>query len=324
MRRKRGLIIGVFLFCIALTQTVYAEGNLTTIAVDAEDDVSDQLMYAIDSNDANSFTENNMFEVESGTTHTVYIKDGAGNITEQTVIVPEDSEGVTVAAQEDPEDNEDTDYSTAPDSGYIPVEDGGGTVAENTITAGNSNGEAKQFLTVKTKNDHTFYIIIDNASNTNNVYLLDQVTDTDLIDLIAENDAQKAEEIEEKRTAESTEENIKETETMENEPVKTNRKERNTGMASRLLMLILIGAGAGIYMYFKKKKGQRYDEDELEEDEDAGDLKKDFEAVEDEEVMEEDVFYGKNCETLENEQEKEEFEEAEDVVFDEDDEDGVE
>lgn len=324
-RRKKGLIIGVFLYCIACTQIVYAEGSLTTIVVNAEDDVSGQLMYAIDNTD--SFTENNTFEVESGTTHTVYIKDEAGNITEQTVIVPEGSEGVTVAAKEDPEDNEDTDYSTAPDSGYEPVEDGGGTVAENTVTTGNSNDGAKQFLTVKTKNDHIFYIVIDNESRNDNVYLLDQVTDEDLIDLIAENDAQKAAEIAEKRVVEDSENDIKETEEMKNEPVKTNNKEKNTGMASRLLMLVLIGAGAGVYMYFKKKKGQKYDEDELEEDEDAPDLKKDFEAVEDGEMMEEDIFYGKAQETAEAEdgRESEEFEEAEDVAFDEDDdEDGVE
>ena len=176
------------------------------------------------------------------------------------------------------------------------------------------------------KNDHTFYIVIDNESRNDNVYLLDQVTDEDLIDLIAEDDAQKAAEIAEKRVAEDSKDDIAETEEMKNEPVKTNNKEKNTGMASRLLMLVLIGAGAGVYMYFKKKRGQKYDEDELEEDEDAPDLKKDFEAVEDE-MMEEDIFYGKAQETAEAEagRESEGFEEAEDVAFDEDDdEDGVE
>lgn len=316
---KKRLIICIILCCLAGAQVVHAEGQMTVITIDAEDETSGNLQYSLD--DQENFSENNTFEVESGTTHTVYVKDEAGNITGQTVIAPEDSEDVSVTSQEDLEDNEDTDYSTAQDSGYVPPEEGGGTVFENTVTMGNSSDDAKQFLTVTTKSGHTFYIVIDNTSSAGNVYLLDQVTDADLIDLIAEEDSQKAEEVAQKRAEDSNTDETEETEMTDNGGATDKKERKTTGMAGKLFMLVLVGAAAGVYMYFKKKKGSKYDEDELKEEEDAADLKEDFEAVDDEDLMEEDIFSNMDHDMPDFEA----ADENEDVIFDDDDEnEGVE
>lgn len=307
-------MFGALLLCFAWMQTVHAKGSMTVITIDAEDEISGNLLYAIDNKE--NFSEENTFEVENGTTHIVYVKDEAGNITEQTVIVPEESEGVTITSYEDPEDNEDTDYSTAPDSGYIAAESGGGTIADNTVTMGNSNNDGKQFLTVTTKNGHVFYIVIDNASSTDNVYLLDQVTEADLIDLIAEEDVEQAEEIAEKRMTDDQEKEDAVAETADQDVNTDEKKKKSSGMAGKLLMLVLIAGAAGIYMYFKKKKGQRYDEDEL--DEDAADLKENFEPVDDDDVMNEDAFHDTIPGNIDSDENKETDEE---LFYDEDDED---
>lgn len=323
---KKRLMIGILLCCLAGTQIVHAEGRMTTITIDAEDETSEKLQYSLD--DMENFSDENTFEVESGTTHTVYVRDEAGNITEQIVNVPEDNEGVSVSSQEDPEDNEDTDYSTAQDSGYVPPEEGGGTVFENTVTMGNSSDDAKQFLTVTTKNGHTFYIVVDNTSSSGNVYLLDQVTDEDLLSLIAEEDSQKAEEIAENRALETDE--TEETEMSDGNESKMKKEGKSTGMAGKLLIIVLVGALAGVYMYFKKKKGQKYDEDELKEEEDAADLRESFEPVDDEDLMDDDVFGGSEEEEYdaddEPEDEEPDEEEVEEIFADEydDEDDGVE
>lgn len=316
---KKKLLIGVLVCSLFGSGTTYAEEAKTTITIDAEDDSGGKLFYAIDSK--SNFTQENTFEVESGTTHIVYIKDEAGNVTEQTVIVPKESSNMVVKSEETVND-EDTAYSTAPDSGYVPAEAGGGTVYDNTATTGNSSDEAKQFLTVTTKNDHTFYVVIDNAGSSDNVYLLDQVTDEDLIDLIAEEDARRAEQIvEEQEVADSEidgEANV--------EKEKSKDREKSSGTASKLLVLAFVGGASFLYMRYKKKKNEKYDEDELDEEEDILDLKENFKAVEDEETeSEEDIFYGRGTDEAE---ESEEFEEATDVEFEdeyeEDDDEGVE
>ena len=45
---------------------------------------------------------------------------------------------------------------------------------------------SKEFLTVTTKNNNTFYIVIDRSSTTDNVYMLSQIDENDLKDFLEE------------------------------------------------------------------------------------------------------------------------------------------
>jgi len=60
----------------------------------------------------------------------------------------------------------------------VSTPDGTGTVVSDT-----TNGDGKEFLTIKTSDDHVFYLIIDKQKTSNNVYFLDAVTTKDLLSL---------------------------------------------------------------------------------------------------------------------------------------------
>ena len=46
------------------------------------------------------------------------------------------------------------------------------------------NGSNKEFLTITTKNNNTFYLVIDRSSTSQNVYLLSQVDENDLKEFV--------------------------------------------------------------------------------------------------------------------------------------------
>lgn len=46
------------------------------------------------------------------------------------------------------------------------------------------NGSSKEFLTITTKNNNTFYLVIDRSSTSQNVYLLSQVDENDLKEFV--------------------------------------------------------------------------------------------------------------------------------------------
>lgn len=56
--------------------------------------------------------------------------------------------------------------------------DGTGTVVSDT-----TNGDGKEFLTIKTSDGNVFYLIIDKQKTSDNVYFLDTVTTKDLLSL---------------------------------------------------------------------------------------------------------------------------------------------
>jgi len=55
---------------------------------------------------------------------------------------------------------------------------GTGTVADNA-----TDGDGKEFFTIMTPDENTFYLVIDRQRGTENVYLLNAVTEADLLSL---------------------------------------------------------------------------------------------------------------------------------------------
>lgn len=132
---------------------------------------------------------------------------------------------------------------------------GGGSVIESN----NTTGDGKTFYTVTTKDEQVFYIIVDNAKASDNVYLLTDVTQEDLAKLV------NGEEpiIQETPEKEPTKPSVVEAETTEKQP----EEAQTNYLPIILLAVVLIGGIGGAYYYFKvyKLKRDLNDAEDLED-----------------------------------------------------------
>ena len=121
--------------------------------------------------------------------------------------------------------------------------DGNLTLVDDITT--NEEG-SKQFITAVTKNGNYFYLVIDRADDTDNVYLLNMVDEADLMALMEGEPVPMPKPEEPQPTP---------TEPTEEEPVKeeTEKPKNNT---LPLLMLVLAMCGGGAFYYLKFVKGK--------------------------------------------------------------------
>lgn len=154
-----------------------------------------------------------------------------------------------------------------------------------------SDSEDLQFITVTARDGNVFYFVIDHAAESENVYFLNVVDESDLAALTEDADTKTEEK---PVTAEPAETEPTEPEQQEQE--KTEQPEKDTGGNAGFLVIILLLAcavGAGAYYYkvvLPKKKLEQaddledfefeeYDEDDTEDTE--------YEETDDEEETEE-------------------------------------
>lgn len=258
-----------------------------TISVDAVDD-NGNLKYALDSDDPAAFSDSNEFKVVAGTSHTIYVKDVAGNITSQTY-TPVQQEDVSTYPAEDEQrinidlelgqnsENQEEDFS---DYEYLtddPVEPGTGTVAEKISTDGSDNAE-KVFYTFTTKEGEVLYLVIDQGQSSDNVYLLDTVSASDL-QVLADDSNYSVQENEEDNLlsalAQEQEEDQLEEETTESKSSAASASRKNA-----IIILLLMAIGGVAYYYFKIYKNKK---DESMDALDAMDMDE-FEPEEEEEI----------------------------------------
>ena len=82
-KMKKKYLYGVlmaFMLAFMSNENVYASDDgqeYITISVEAEDE-SGQLLYALDTDEPGAFSSSNEFSVPAGTSHTIYVKDAAG------------------------------------------------------------------------------------------------------------------------------------------------------------------------------------------------------------------------------------------------------
>lgn len=135
-----------------------------------------------------------------------------------------------------------------------------------------TDGSTKEFLTIVTKNNQTFYVIIDRSSTTDNVYMLSNIDEDDLQEFLKEASADKEEDkpavilpektvTEDEPAAPETESDKKETES---------DQAKNAGMG--LIFIAAVGALAAAY-YFKIYKPKQNVEEDIDNEglEDAED-----------------------------------------------------
>ena len=125
-----------------------------------------------------------------------------------------------------------------------------------------TDDSTKEFLTVTTKNNNTFYIVIDRSATSQNVYMLSQIDENDL-------DETNNEDVDKEATI---------------DPEKTASAKTNMGAMATILILALGGVAA--YYYFKIYKPKKEeDEDDQPEGLETGGLE---EAPDEEESEDED------------------------------------
>ena len=142
-----------------------------------------------------------------------------------------------------------------------------------------SDNENLQFITVTARDGNVFYFVIDKGAQSENVYFLNTVDESDLEALVEKSDKKptatsKPEQTENTAETDSTENDKKNTDskTEKTEQPEQNRQKNNSG----LFIILALAAAAGIGGYYykvilpKKKLEQADDLDDFDfEDEDT-------------------------------------------------------
>ena len=259
MKKKHLALMAILIFC-SMFLKIDAKASASdgeqyiTISVDAADDNSG-LMYAIDSDAPENFSNSNTFTIPAGTSHTIYVKDVAGNITSQQYVPTssaDDDQNINIDMEiGGKKSNTSSTYDYLTDS---PAEEGGGSVYDKVTTDGSDNAE-KVFYSVTTKDGETFYLIIDQGQSANNVYLLDQVTNSDL-QALAVDDTKNTKDDEEDnllKALSSSSSSDPESESL-TEKSKTTKANSNAGA---IIGLLIVAIGGGVYYYLRIYKSKR-------------------------------------------------------------------
>lgn len=171
---------------------------------------------------------------------------------------PEDE---TISPAEDTSDdgkkaeNDDESENDTPTDGAFSV-DGNGEVLDNIV----DKKSGKEFYTITTANNQTFYIIIDHASSTKNVYMLSMIDENDLKEFLSEEEPEKPAD-----TPPSVDFGEDKTEKPDTDAEDTPKKSGGNTLGTVLIILALGAVAGGLYFYFKiykpKKEARVSDED---------------------------------------------------------------
>lgn len=283
------LVMAAALLAAPMGRTYASEDEYITISVEASDD-NEGITYAIDSPD--NFSPSNTFRIPAGTSHTIYVKDAAGNITSQTYTPPvtdnapdytDYTDDYTYTEYEEssgtePEENSsndrtiniDLELGKSKDKAYektqgTPAEPGEGSLYSKTFLDGTDSSE-QVFYSVTTQEGDVFYLLVDQGQEQNNVYLLSQVTNQDLDALAADGgtsgggNAGKKDDEEDSLLKALSGGGNEDAESGGGAAPKSTAKGGINGNA--LIVLVIVAVGGGVYYYqkvYKTKKEQEMD-----------------------------------------------------------------
>lgn len=292
MMRKIKLLAttGIILICCAMQHTkIYASASdgedYITISVEATDN-SGNLKYALDSDDPEAFTSSNEFIVPAGTSHTIYVKDEAGNITSQKYEAQqsydyyygdngedEDTQQINIDLELGQQNDVEEPSLSADERG----KDGTASVTDRTITDGSIDSE-KVFYTFTTKEGAELYLVVDQGSGADNVYLLDTVSLTDLRVMADGYDSSSGATSDDRDRGEENLLSILAEEESTDDDLEIPSTSKST-LGNPLLIILIVGIGVGVYYYLKIYRNKK---DEAMDAMDAMDMDE-FETEEDDE-----------------------------------------
>ena len=229
-----------FLCLMMIVATAISMMSMTAFA--AEEDVIDENFYGVeippeeesDSDETLTPPEETNESVEAGESVT---EDTLTDITDET------------ADQQDGTEKKEDAFSV----------DGNGEVLDNIM----DEKSGKEFYTIVTANNNTYYLIIDHASSTKNVYMLSMIDENDLKEFLSEEEPEVPEDTGKTPTVDFGED------TKDEEPSGDDKQEepkKDNNILGTVLIILALGAVAGgVYFYFKiykpKKEAQIADED---------------------------------------------------------------
>lgn len=156
-------------------------------------------------------------------------------------------------------ETEETEKDTVVEENQINTEEPFSVPGNAQVQDDITNSKNKEFLTITTKNNNTFYLIIDRSANVDNVYMLSQIDENDLQEFLEEKSS--ASTIVDVTPEVVIDEN---THTEQTEQPATESPEKE-GTASNLeaLVAIFIAAilGVGAYGYIKFIKPKKDEDD---------------------------------------------------------------
>lgn len=159
-------------------------------------------------------------------------------------------------------ETEKTDKDTVVEENQINTEEPFSVPGNAQVQDDITNSKNKEFLTITTKNNNTFYLIIDRSANVDNVYMLSQIDENDLQEFLEEDssastivDVTPEVVIDENTHTEQTEQPA--TESPEKEGTTS-----NLGALVAIFIAAILGVGAYGYIKFIKPKKDEDDGDD--------------------------------------------------------------
>ena len=159
-------------------------------------------------------------------------------VMEEPTQVIEEEEPTQVIEEEEPTEEEKIPFTIA----------GNGEVEDNIV-----DDPSKEFFTVKTKGGNTFFLVIDRARNSENVYMLSMIDEYDLQEFLDDEERNGKQEEETPAVV------LPETKPEPTPDVEIEEpKEESSGGMNKILLLVFVaalgGAGAFFYFYIYKPK----------------------------------------------------------------------
>lgn len=133
-----------------------------------------------------------------------------------------------------------------------------------------TDGSSKEFYTIRTANNNTFYLVIDKSATSNNVYMLSAVDENDLTEFLSDEELEALKEsTENSKTGvvlpETTKESTDEESSAVPEVTKSSEQKKSSSMKTVMTMILLLALGAvGAFYYFKIYKPGKPKEDDGE------------------------------------------------------------
>lgn len=182
----------------------------------------------------------------------------------ETVTMPDETTDPAVTEDTPIPDDTVTDETTDTEDGTDKADDafsvdGNGEVLDNVT----DEKSGKEFYTITTANNNTYYLIIDHSSNTKNVYMLSMIDENDLKEFLSEEEPEAPEDTGTEPSVDFGDEPSGDDTPDDSEPEEP--KKDNNILGTVLIILVLGAIAGGGYFYFKiykpKKEAQIADED---------------------------------------------------------------